>query len=428
MTSAFSARRRADEFEALLTRGPGAPLTDREAARFAELVALVSDLRALPEVAPRAEFVGSLRERLMAEADTVLVRQPPAPQRLAMPSTTRPRDRRLATLLGGAALVGATATMAVAAQTSLPGESLYGVKRGIESAQVRLADDDAARGRTLLAQAETRLTELEELAAGTGGAEQLIPDTLDTFTEQSGEGVRSLLTSYGSGGGPTRTSRSRAPSPRPAWTASTRSRATLPDSASDELLAAGRTLTDLDTEISTACGLCDGALTTTPDFLLTQRGARPGPGPRRRRAHARDGAALGPGRLRHHHPQGAPVARSRCSPSRRSTPTPVVPTTAPTLLPGTPTPTPTHPRPPRAPTRRSRSRTSPRASPTPPATLTTQLDGVTGGAVGGLTGAVDDATGGLIGEVTGTLDGATGGTARQRDRRPAALTARDRVG
>src|SRR5688500_11565404 len=147
MTAACPARRRADEFEALLTRVPGASLSDREAARFAELVALVSDLRALPEVAPRAEFVSSLRESLMAEADTVLVRQPAAPQRLAMPVTTRPRDRRLATLLGGAALVGATATMAVAAQTSLPGESLYGVKRGIESAEVRLAGDDSARGR-----------------------------------------------------------------------------------------------------------------------------------------------------------------------------------------------------------------------------------------------------------------------------------------
>ena len=50
MTSAFSARRRADEFEALLDRGPGAHLTDREAARFAELVAVVSELRAMPEV------------------------------------------------------------------------------------------------------------------------------------------------------------------------------------------------------------------------------------------------------------------------------------------------------------------------------------------------------------------------------------------
>ena len=199
MTSAFSVRRRADEFEALLSRGLDSPLSDREAAQFAALLAVVADLRAVPQVTPRAEFVSSLRESLMAEADTVLLRQPAAPQRLAMPATTRPRDRRVATLLGGAALIGATATMAVAAQTSLPGESLYGVKRGIESAQVRLAGDDAARGRTLLAQAGTRLTELEELSAG-DGTEQLIPDTLDTFTEQSGEGVRSLLTAYSASG------------------------------------------------------------------------------------------------------------------------------------------------------------------------------------------------------------------------------------
>ena len=42
--------------------------------------------------------------------------------------------------------------------------------------------------------------------------------------------------------------------------------------------------------------------------------------------------------------------------------------------------------------------------------LASQLNGVTGGALGGLTTGVDDATGGLIGEVTGTLDGITGGT------------------
>ena len=105
MTPAFSARRRADEFEGLLSRGPATPLSEKEAERFAALVALVSDLRAVPDVVPRAEFVSSLRERLMAEADTALVRQPAAPQRLAMPTTTRPRDRRVATLLGGGELV-----------------------------------------------------------------------------------------------------------------------------------------------------------------------------------------------------------------------------------------------------------------------------------------------------------------------------------
>ena len=409
MTSAFSARRRADEFEALLTRTPGAPLTDREAARFAELVALVSDLRALPEVAPRAEFVGSLRERLMAEADTVLVRQPPAPQRLAMPSTTRPRDRRLATLLGGAALVGATATMAVAAQTSLPGESLYGVKRGIESAQVRLADDDAARGRTLLAQAETRLTELEELAAGTGGAEQLVPDTLDAFTEQSGEGVRSLLTSYGSGGGTDADVQVAR-----AFTSTSMDRldalqGTLPDSASDELLAAGRTLTDLDTEISTACGLCDGALTTTPDFLNASAAIDLVQGL------DVDELTLETVPVSGQDVTGITIPKALQSPQQvlpdpSVTPTSVVPTTAPTLLPGTPTPTPTvTPTPTKGadPTKPIKDITKGVTDTT--SNLTTQLNGVTGGAVGGLTGAVDDATGGLIGEVTGTLDGVTGG-------------------
>lgn len=406
MTSAFSARRRADEFEALLTQRPGTPLTDREAARYAELVALVSDLRALPEVAPRAEFVGSLRERLMAEADTVLVRQPPAPQRLAMPSTTRPRDRRLATLLGGAALVGATATMALAAQTSLPGESLYGVKRGIESAQVRLADDDAARGRTLLAQAETRLTELEELAAGTGGTEPLIPDTLDAFTEQSGEGVRSLLTSYGSGGSDADVQVARA------FTSTSMDRldalqVTLPDSASDELLAAGRTLTDLDTEISTACGLCDGALTTTPDFLNASAAIDLVQGL------DVDELTLETVPVSGQDVSGITIPKALQSPQQvlpdpSVTPTPVVPTTAPTLLPGTPTPTPT-PTPTQGadPTKPVKDVTTTVTNTT--SNLTTQLDGVTGGAVGGLTGAVDDATGGLIGEVTGTLDGATSG-------------------
>ena len=76
MTPAFSARRRADEFEALLSRGPDSKLSARETERYAALLELVGDLRAVPDAAPRPEFVSSLRERLMAEADTVLVRQP----------------------------------------------------------------------------------------------------------------------------------------------------------------------------------------------------------------------------------------------------------------------------------------------------------------------------------------------------------------
>ena len=392
MTAPFSVRRRADEFEALLSRGPGTPLTERDAARFAALLDVVSDLRAVPEVAPRPEFVSSLRDRLMAEADTILVRQPPAPPRLAMPTSTRTRDRRVATLLGGAALVGATATMAVAAQTSLPGESLYGVKRGIESAQLRFAGDDAARGRTLLAQAETRLTELEELSAGNGGTDRLIPDTLDDFTEQSGDGVRSLLSAYGNGGSEEDVQRARD------FTAASMERLTalqyqLPASSRDELLAAGRTLTDLDMEISSACLSCTGGITTTPDFLLSSAPADLLTGL------DSDELTLEPAPISGQDISGIEVPEALQSPSLLPTQTPtasspeeVVPDPAkPEKTPGKVTDV----------TDGVTDTTS---------DLANGLNGVTGGALGGLTSSVDNATGGLIGEVTGTLDGLSGGT------------------
>ena len=399
MTSAFSVRRRADEFEALLSRGTDATLSDREAAQFAALIALVADLRAVPQVTPRAEFVSSLRESLMAEADTVLLRQPAAPQRLAMPATTRPRDRRVATLLGGAALIGATATMAVAAQTSLPGESLYGVKRGIESAQVRLAGDDAARGRTLLAQAGTRLTELEELSAG-GGTEQLIPDTLDTFTEQSGEGVRSLLTAYSASGSDADVQAARE------FTSTSMERlealqGELPASASDELLAAGRTLTDLDIEISTACGLCPGELTSTPDFVLSSAPTDLLTGL------DSDELTLEAAPISGQDVTGITVPEALQSPETLL-PEPTLSPTAPVKTPKVVVPETTKPDPTKNdPTRPVEDVTDTVTDTT--GDLANQLDGVTGGALGGLTGAVDNATGGLIGEVTGTVDGVTGG-------------------
>lgn len=396
MTAAFSARRRADEFEALLSRGADSPLSERDAQKYADLLEVVSDLRSLPEVTARPEFVGSLRERLMAEADTALVRQPPAPQRLAMPATTRRRDRRLGALLGGAALVGATATMAVAAQTSLPGESLYGVKRGIEAAQVRLADDESQRGRTLLDQADTRLTELEQLAAGDGGREQLIPDTLDAFTEQSSTGVRSLLTSYDRG---VEQDAQRARD----FTATSLERLDaleeqLPESARDELLAAGRTLTDLDLEVSSACPVCSGGITATPDFLLTSAPVD-----------LLTGLDVDELTLEAAPVSGQDLTGIVVPEELKALPTAVptstaLPTPATTSLPD---PTKTDPT--------TTDPSKPIKDLTDEVTGTTgnlvdEVDEITGGAIGGLTSEVDDATGGLIGEITGTLDPLTGNT------------------
>ncbi len=394
MTPVFSVRRRANDFEALLSRAPEAPLTERDAARFAALMDVVSDLRSVPEVAPRPEFASALRERLMAEADTVLVRQPSTPTRLAMPATSSTRERRFAALVGGVALVGATATMAVAAQTSLPGESLYGVKRGIESAQVRLATDEAGRGRTLLAQAGNRLTELEGLAAGKGGNDRLIPDTLDDFTEQAGDGVRTLLAAYGSGGAQQDAQDARD------FTATSMARLTalqlqLPASARDELLAAGRTLSDLDLEISSACRSCSGGVATTPDFLLSS-----GPTDLLTGLDS-DELTLEPAPVSGQDVSGITIPDALQSPTL-STPAPQA-TSTPT--PGVVTPDPTKPQK-IAP---DKVKDITKGVTETPGELTSGLDGATGGAIGGLTSGVDNATGGLIGEVTGTLDGATGG-------------------
>lgn len=397
MTPAFSARRPADEFEALLSRRSDALLSERDAARFAALLDVVGDLRALPAVTPRPQFVSSLRERLMAEADTVLLRQPSTPPQLAMPGTSRTRDRRFGVLLGGAALVGATATMAVAAQTSLPGESLYGVKRGIESAEVRFAGDDAARGRTLLSHAETRLTELEELASGSGGTEELVPDTLDAFTEQSSEGVHHLLAAYDRGGDEQDVQRARD------FTADSMERLAalehqLPSDSRDELLAAGRTLTDLDMEISSACLACHGGITTTPDFLLTSAPKDLLTGL------DSDEQTLETAPVSGQDLTGITVPEVLQPPSSLATPSPSPPVTPEVTVPDPTKPEPTRP--------------GKVADVTDGVTETTtdganQLDGVTGGALGGLTTSVDDATGGLIDEVTGTLDGLSGDTLDQ---------------
>ncbi len=270
MTGPFSARRRAEEFDAALSR----PLTEQDAQKFAELLTVVRDLRAIPAPAPRAEFVSDLRLRLMAEADTALLPQAARPltaeeQRLVLPVRSYRRDRRLATVLGAAALMGATTSMAVAAQTALPGESLYPVKRAIENVQTGIARGDTAKGQTLLANASGRLDEVRDLAErGNPASASAVASTLETFSDQADEASDVLLAAYDETGDEAVITELRS------FTGSSMDRlsemeSSLPDSAHESLVAAGERLADIDLQASQLCPTCGGDVTSIPPNLLS---------------------------------------------------------------------------------------------------------------------------------------------------------------
>src|SRR5580765_830272 len=143
MSPVFVTRRRAEEFDAALAA------RSTEAAgegRYDDLLALVGALRAVPQPEPEADFVADLRSRLLAEAATMPAPNPADAEadrlrlRPADPGRVRrPRERRVSLALGGLALVGATTTLSVVAQSALPGDTLYPLKRGIESAHAGLS-------------------------------------------------------------------------------------------------------------------------------------------------------------------------------------------------------------------------------------------------------------------------------------------------
>jgi hypothetical protein len=277
MTVPFTARRRAEEFDALVggATSPGARprAGERDTQRFADLLAVVDDLRAVPAVEPRPEFTASLRERLMAEAGTVLVAGPALARaqeaRLVLPARPRARDRRLATLLGGAALIGATTSMAVAAQTALPGDSLYPVKRAIEDARTDLAAGDADKGARLLASARGRLDEADQLARTSSPSRgAAVAATLESFDEQATEASEMLLTAYAESGDEQAVRSLRT------FTGTSLDRLavlarTVPESARDELVTAGTHLAEIDARAVAACPACAGGVATLPPFLLS---------------------------------------------------------------------------------------------------------------------------------------------------------------
>ena len=271
MTPLFRPRQRAEDFAALVDgASPLREATSPGTERLVGVAQLLRDHGAADERAvPRDAFAAELRERLMAEAATVLT---PQNAGLALPVRTRgKRERRLVAVASAAVLIGGTAGMATAAQDSLPGEALYPLKRGIEKAELGLSMSSAGRGHDLLRQASDRLDEAQGLVdQGSATATPRVPDTVASFTTSARNGSDMLLASYAQSRDPKTVAAVRE------FTAATLAQVSAlnqsaPADAQPGLRDAAIALRDIDAQATRLCDTCSDlpALSVPPMFLAS---------------------------------------------------------------------------------------------------------------------------------------------------------------
>lgn len=272
MTSVFPVRRRAEEFNTLVEGTSTGGVRDSGLTDFLDLVSAVRDL---PRVEPRPAFTASLREQLMAAADTLLLPSEDT-QRLTLPPRRTARDRRIAALVGGFAVVGATTSLAVAAQTALPGEMLYPLKRALENAETGIQVSDEAKGASMLASATDRLAEIAALGRAGDLGETTAATTLTSFSDQAMLASDLLLADYAETGDAATIGQLRAFTSGSMETL-TQLEGVLPAEARDELVYAAQVLGQIDAAAGRACPGCAGGIDQIPSFLLSSAGQVPEP-------------------------------------------------------------------------------------------------------------------------------------------------------
>ncbi|WMX46484.1 DUF5667 domain-containing protein [Streptomyces roseicoloratus] len=227
MIANVSAHRRANAFAQALedrtSEGAAAeqPDASAEPAEHGRLLALANGLGELPrpemdpevKVVQRAQLVAAM-EAMLAEGTAAA--GPTVPEqrtaggkgahRASPLRKLRPRSRWSKGLAAGGLTVGVAAGafsgVAAASSDALPGDSLYGLKRGMEDIKLGMADDDADRGGLYLDQASTRLSEARRLMergrAGDLDHESLgeIRRVLDGMKHDASEGHRLLRQAY----------------------------------------------------------------------------------------------------------------------------------------------------------------------------------------------------------------------------------------
>lgn len=248
MIANVSAHRRANAFaqavEEQSLRGAAAvqPEDPAEPADRGTLLALANGLGELPKpaldpevkVVQRAQLVAAMEAVFAAggapAATTVPEQRGKGAHRASPLRKLRPRSRWTKGLAAGGLTVGVAAGafggVAAASSDALPGDSLYGLKRGMEDIHLNLAGSDTDRGEVYLDQASTRLSEARRLMergrAGDLDHEQLgeVRRTLNGMTHDATEGHRLLHAAYQRDGaiGPIQTLDSFSRSHRESWT------------------------------------------------------------------------------------------------------------------------------------------------------------------------------------------------------------------
>ncbi|MFE9398345.1 DUF5667 domain-containing protein [Streptomyces flavidovirens] len=225
MIANVSAHRRANAFaqalEAQTPQGTAADQSEQmaEGPEAARLLALANGLGELPspeldpevKVVQRAQLIAAM-EAMVAESGAPT--GPTVPEQRTGRGThrasplrkLRPRSRWSKGIAAGGLTVGVAAGafsgVAAASSDALPGDSLYGLKRGMEDVKLGMAGDDADRGEIYLDKAATRLMEARRLMERGRSAEldheQLgeVRRTLSGMTHDAGEGHRLLTRAY----------------------------------------------------------------------------------------------------------------------------------------------------------------------------------------------------------------------------------------
>ncbi|MFI1225480.1 MULTISPECIES: DUF5667 domain-containing protein [unclassified Streptomyces] len=224
MIANVSAHRRANAFaqalEEQIPQGAAAvqPAEPADQADRGPLLALANGLGELPKpqldpevkVVQRAQLVAAM-EAMFAEGGastgpTVPVQRGKGAHRASPLRKLRPRSRWAKGLTAGGLTVGVAAGafggVAAASSDALPGDSLYGLKRGMEDISLGMAKGDADRGEVYLDQASTRLSEARRLMErGRSGeldheALGAVRRALNGMSHDASEGHRLLHSAY----------------------------------------------------------------------------------------------------------------------------------------------------------------------------------------------------------------------------------------